>query len=249
MDTEANWQTFEIEEGDGVAHMDAYVARPAEGGPWPGVVVLQEIFGVNDHIRDVCNRVAANGYVAMAPDIYHRSVQRLELGYTPEDVAEGRKHKDLTTYDGLMLDIKECILQLRNRSDVRSDALGAIGFCFGGHVAFLAATLSEIKATACFYGGGISTMRPGGGEPSLKLASDIKGRILMLYGDEDKGIPPEQVDDVRNALAEAGLRYEVKVLTGAEHGFACDKRRSYNVRASNEAWEAVYAMWTQEFAL
>lgn len=247
METEANWQTFEIEEADGVTHMDAYVARPAEGGPWPGIIVFQEIFGVNEHIREVCRRIASNGYVAMAPAIYHRTAPGFQIGYTPEDVAEGRKHKDLTTFDGLMLDTKECILQLRNRDDVRSDAIGAVGFCFGGHVAFLAATLHDIKATACFYGGGISTMRPGGGEPSLKLAPEIKGRMLMLYGDEDKGIPPEQVDEVRNALAEAGLRYEVKVFVGAQHGFACDKRLSYNVRAANEAWEAVYAMWAQEF--
>ncbi|MBZ0136858.1 MAG: dienelactone hydrolase family protein [Planctomycetes bacterium] len=228
--------------------MDAYVARPAEGGPWPGVIVFQEIFGVNEHIREVCKRVAAQGYVAMAPDIYHRSVQRLELGYEAADIAEGRRHKDLTTFDGLMLDVKECILQLRNRDDVRGDALGAVGFCFGGHVAFLAATRDEIRATACFYGGGISTMRPGGGEPSLKLAPGIKGRVLMLYGSEDQGIPPEQVDEVRNALAEAGLRYEVKVIVGAQHGFACDKRLSYNYGACTEAWESVFTMWAQEFA-
>lgn len=248
MDVKANWHTFEIEEGDGVTHMDAYVAHPAEGGPWPGIIVYQEIFGVNEHIREVCRRVAAQGYVVMSPDIYHRSVQRLELGYTPEDVAEGRGHKDLTTCDGLMLDTRECILQLRDRPDVRKDALGAVGFCFGGHVAFLAATQREIRATACFYGGGISTMRPGGGEPSLALAPGIKGRILMLYGDQDQGIPPEQVEEVRNALAESGARYEVRVFAGAQHGFACDKRLSYNVRAANEAWDAVFAMWSQEFA-
>lgn len=249
MEVESNWQTFEIEEAGGITHMDAYVSRPAVGGPWPGIVVFQEIFGVNEHIRDVCERIASEGYVAMAPAIYHRTAPGFEAGYTPEDVARGREQKDLTTYDGLMLDIRECVLQLRNRGDVRKDALGAVGFCFGGHVAFLAATLSDIKATACFYGGGISTTRPGGGEPSLKLAPEIKGRLLMLYGDQDKGIPPEQVEEVRNALAEAGLRYEVKVFVGAEHGFACDKRLSFNIRASNEAWEAVHAMWAQEFAV
>lgn len=243
-----HWSTLHVPREDGPPqHMDAYFAFPEAGGLHPGIVVYQEIFGVNEHIREVCRRIAEHGYVAVAPDIFHRSAQRLELGYDEAGVAEGRKHKDATTMDGLMRDTHVCIQALRDRDDVRDDAIGAVGFCFGGHVAFLAATHEDIKATACFYGGGITTMRPGGGEPSIKLAPEIKGRILMLYGDDDQGIPPEQVEEVRKALADAGKRYEVKSFVGAGHGFACDKRQSYKIGAAREAWEAVYAMWAAEF--
>jgi len=249
MEVRNHWSTLHVPRDDGPPeHMDAYFAFPAEGGPYPGIVVYQEIFGVNEHIREVCRRVAEHGYVAVAPDIYHRTAPRIELGYDEQGVSEGRKHKEATTMDGLLRDTHASIQALRDRDDVRDEALGAVGFCFGGHVAFIAATLPDLKATACFYGGGITTMRPGGGEPSIKLAPEIKGRVLMLYGDDDKGIPPEQVEEVRNALAEAGKRYEVKTFVGAGHGFACDKRLSYHVGAANEAWEATYAMWAQEFA-
>ena len=237
---------IEIESPDG--KFAAYRADPMHAARRPAVIVLQEIFGVNEHIREVCRRVAEHGYVAVAPDIYHRTAPRIELGYDEQGVSEGRKHKEATTMDGLLRDTHASIQALRDRDDVRDEALGAVGFCFGGHVAFIAATLPDLKATACFYGGGITTMRPGGGEPSIKLAPEIKGRVLMLYGDDDKGIPPEQVEEVRNALAEAGKRYEVKTFVGAGHGFACDKRLSYHVGAANEAWEATYAMWAQEFA-
>ena len=244
-----HWSTLQVPRDDGPhEHMDAYFAYPEAGGPYPGIVVFQEIFGVNEHIREVCRRIAERGYVVVAPDIYHRTVQRLELAYDADGVAEGRKHKDATTFDGLMRDTRKCIQTLKDRDDVRSDAIGAVGFCFGGHLAFLAATLEEIKATACFYGGGITTMRPGGGEPSVKLAPDIKGRVLMLYGDEDQSISPEQVEEVRTALADAGKRYEVRTFVGAGHGFACDKRQSYKIGAATEAWDMVYAMWAQEFS-
>lgn len=249
MEVEYHWSTLHVPREDGPdEHMDVYFAFPAEGGPWPGIVVFQEIFGVNEHIREVCRRVAAQGYVVIAPDIYHRTVQRLELGYEPEDVAKGRAHKDQTTMDGLLRDTRKSIQALRDRDDVRPDDIGCVGFCFGGHMAFIAATLDDLKATACFYPGGLTTMRPGGGEPSIGLAEKIDGRILLLFGDDDKGIPPEQVEEVRNALAQAGLRYEVKTFVGAGHGFACDKRLSYHVGAANEAWRAVYDMWAQEFA-
>jgi carboxymethylenebutenolidase len=247
MDVNFHWSTLHVPREDGAdEHMDAYFAFPAEGGPYPGIVLFQEIFGVNDHIREVCRRIAEQGYVVVAPDIYHRTAQRLELGYEPEDVAKGREHKDKCTMDGLLADTRKAIQALHDRADVKSGGVGCVGFCFGGHVAFIAATLSDIQATACFYGGGITTMRPGGGEPSIKLAPQIEGRILMLYGDDDKGIPPEQVAEVRNALADAGARYEVRTFVGAGHGFACDKRLSYNVGASNEAWKMVFAMWDAE---
>jgi carboxymethylenebutenolidase len=233
---ESHWQTLDVEEPDAtLAHMDAFVAFPKEGGPYPGILVFQEIFGVNSHIRDVCARIAAHGYVALAPDIYHRTVQRLELGYDAAAVAEGRKHKDATTREGLLRDAHRALLTLQERKDVQPDRIGCVGFCFGGHVAFIAASLPEIKATACFYGGGIQN--------SLDLAPQIKGHVRLIYGEDDKGIPPDVVESIALKLQAEKVDFMVTTYTGAQHGFACDQRASYNAQAADDAWREVYGMW------
>jgi carboxymethylenebutenolidase len=215
--------------------MDAFVAFPKSGGPYPGILVFQEIFGVNDHIRNVCGRIAAHGYVALAPDIFHRTAQRLELGYDAAAVAEGRKHKDATTREGLLRDARKALLTLQERKDVQPDKLGCVGFCFGGHVAFMAASMPEIKATGCFYGGGIQN--------SLDLAPQIKGHVRLIYGEEDKGIPRELVEAIAHKLQQEQVDFMVTTYTGAQHGFACDQRASFNARAADSAWREVYGLF------
>ena len=239
LETKSHWQTLKVEEPDAsTAHMDAFVAFPATGGPYPGILVFQEIFGVNAHIRQVCERIAGHGYVAIAPDIYHRTKQRLELGYTSEDVQEGRKHKDATTREGLLRDAHRSLLALNAREDVSQVGTGSVGFCFGGHVAFMAATLPEVKATACFYGGGIQN--------SLDLAPHIKGRIRLIYGEDDKGIPMEVVESIAAQLTHAKVDFMVSTYTGAGHGFACDQRESYNAGIAELAWREVFKLWDAE---
>jgi carboxymethylenebutenolidase len=233
LEVESRWQTL--------GPMEAFVAWPTMPGRYPGVIVFQEIFGVNSHIREVCARVAAHGYIAIAPDIFYRTAPRLDLGYTPADVAKGREQKNLATRDGLLADTRACITELKGRKDF-SGVIGCIGFCFGGHAAFLAATLPEIKATVSFYGGGIGTMRPGGGPPSVELGPLIKGKLRLIYGEDDKSIPQSEVEAIALKLMAAKVDFMVTTYSRAGHGFACDQRESYNEEAAGYAWKETYAM-------
>ncbi len=220
--------------------MECYLARPSGTGPWPGVIVLMEIFGVNSHIREVTERIAAEGYVAIAPNYYHRTTKNLELGYSEQDVEEGRRHKDATTREGLLTDVRTCLAFLKDREDVSpKDQFATIGFCFGGHVAYIAATLPEIAATASFYGAGIAVMSPGGGKPTLEYTPEIKGEILCLFGELDPLIPHSQTIDIKRALEAAGVRHEVVRYPEASHGFFCNQRADFNPFAAKDAWERV----------
>ncbi|MBD0303793.1 MAG: dienelactone hydrolase family protein [Tolypothrix sp. T3-bin4] len=227
----------------------AYLAMPVEGGPFPGIVVLQEIFGVNSHIRDVTERLAKEGYIAIAPALYQRLAPGFETGYTDEDIAIGKQYKDQTKASELLGDILATIDYLISQTPVKPNAIGCIGFCFGGHVAYLAATLPDIQATASFYGAGITTMTPGGGEPTITRTKDITGTIYTFFGMEDASIPTEQVDEIEEALNKNQVLHRILRYKGADHGFFCDQRASYNEAAAVEAWEQVKQLFRQELSL
>jgi carboxymethylenebutenolidase len=205
---------------------------------FPGVVVIQEIFGVNEHIRDVTERIAKEGYVAIAPAIYQRQAPGFETGYTPEDVQIGRRYKEQTQATELLSDIQTAIDYLKGLPNVKP-ALGCIGFCFGGHVAYLAATLPDIQATASFYGAGIATQTPGGGNPTVSRTSEIKGTLYAFFGMADASIPAAQVDLIEAELKKHQIPYRIWRYDGADHGFFCDRRGSYNPAAAADAWEQV----------
>ncbi|HEY9602040.1 MAG TPA: dienelactone hydrolase family protein [Allocoleopsis sp.] len=226
--------------------IQAYLAMPVAEEPLPGVVVLQEIFGVNEHIRDVTRRLAQEGYIAIAPALYQRQAPDFETGYTAEDIAIGRQYKDKTTADELLSDIQSAIDYLINHTPTKADAIGCIGFCFGGHVAYLAATLPAIKATASFYGAGITTMTPGGGDPTVTRTPEIKGTLYAFFGMQDASIPAEQVEEVEQALEQHHVPHRIFRYPDAEHGFFCDRRASYNPAAAADAWNQVKQLFTQE---
>jgi carboxymethylenebutenolidase len=220
--------------------IDAYLAEPIGTGPFPAVIVIQEIFGVNSHIRDVTERIAKEGFVAIAPAIYQRMAPGFEVGYGQEDTTLGRQYKDQTTAAELLSDIQATIAYLRTLPSVKPDGFGAIGFCFGGHVVYLAATLPDIKATAAFYGGGIATMTPGGGAgaPTISRTREIQGTIYAFFGTRDPLIPIEQIDQIETALQTHQINHRVfRYPTG--HGFFCDQRPDYNPAAAADAWEHV----------
>ena len=233
------WQTLTLP--DGSPPMEAYLAKPAQGkGSWPAVIVLMEIFGVNAHIRSVTERIAAEGYVAFAINFYHRSTPNLELAYSEAGMKEGLQHKGQTTKTGILADVRAAIGYLKSRPDVDpKDKMGTIGFCFGGHVGYIAATLPDIAATASFYGGGVAVSCPGESGATVELTPQIKGEMLCLFGADDHGIPPEQVDKIEAALNAAGTRYTVSRYPGAGHGFFRDGSESYNESAAADAWEKV----------
>lgn len=224
--------------------IDAYLAEPQGGGPFPGVIVIQEIFGVNAHIRDVTERFARGGYVAIAPAIYQRQAPGFEVGYTAEDLALGRKYKDQTKASELLSDIQASIDFLKGRPQVKSEGFGCIGFCFGGHVVYLAATLPDIQASAVFYGAGIATMTPGGGAPTLTRTPEIKGTLYAFFGTEDPLIPNEQVDQLEAELQKHQIPHRV-FRYPASHGFFCDQRSDYQPEAAADAWKHVQQLFGQ----
>jgi carboxymethylenebutenolidase len=223
----------------------AYLAQPQASGSYPAIVVLQEIFGVNDHIRDVTERIAKLGYVAIAPALFQRQAPGFETGYTPEDIEIGRGYAMQTKATELLSDIQAAIDYTKTLPNVKQDSFGCIGFCFGGHVAYLAATLPDIKATASFYGAGITTRTPGGGDPTVTRTRDIKGTLYALFGLEDASIPVEQVDEIVAALEKYNIPHRVFRYDGADHGFFCDRRASYNPNVAADAWEQVKQLFGQ----
>jgi carboxymethylenebutenolidase len=229
--------------------IQAYLAQPQEPGSYPGVVVLQEIFGVNAHIREVTERIAKEGYVAIAPAIFERIAPGFETGYTPEAIETGRNYAMQTKASELLSDIQTAIDYLKSLPQVKKDGMGCIGFCFGGHVAYLTSSLPDIKATASFYGAGITVRTPGGGAPTLTLTPDIKGTLYAFFGMEDASIPQEQVDTIEAELEKYKIEHRVFRYDGADHGFFCDHRASYNPKAAADAWEQVKQLFNSQLAV
>ena len=224
-----------------------YLAKPEGAGPFPAVVVYMEIFGVNSHIRDVTERVAAEGYVALAPDYFHRTGPGVELAYDDAGMAEGMKLLGQLQADEMVADAQASLDYLRGRDDVVGDKIGAMGFCIGGHMTYLTACATDVQAAASFYGGGIAAPQGPGGAPStVGRTSGISGRILCLFGGQDSMIPQDQVDQVRSAIGDAGVNGEVVVYDDADHGFFCDQRATFNEAAAQDAWGRVKQLFSTE---
>jgi carboxymethylenebutenolidase len=227
--------------------MGGYLARPRGAGPFPGVIVYMEIFGVNAHIRDVTERVAREGYVALAPDYFHRTGPGIELGYDDPGMQAGMKHLMQLRADSMIADARDALAYLRARAEARGRRMGAMGFCIGGHMTYLTACETDVAAAASFYGGGIAAPQgPGGGPSTLSRTAKLRGRLLCLFGGRDAHIPQSQVDAVREALAERGGPHEVVVYPEADHGFFCDQRASYHEASAKDAWERVKRLFANE---
>jgi carboxymethylenebutenolidase len=226
--------------------MAGYLARPTGAGPWPGVLVFMEIFGVNSHIRDVTERMAREGYVALAPDYFHRTGPGIELGYDDAGMQEGMKHLGRLTADGMVSDARDALDYLRARPEVRGGKVGAMGFCIGGHMTYLTACETDVEAAASFYGGGIAGPQgPGGAAPTVSRTPKLRGRMLALFGGRDALIPGAQVDQIRAALAARGGPHEVVVYPEADHGFFCDQRATYHAASAQDAWERVKRLFAE----
>ena len=200
-------------------------------------IVLPEVFGLNAWVRSVADRLAAQGCPALAVPLFSRTAPDLELAYAAADLAEGRRHKDATTSDQILADVAAAVSWCRARCP--QAAIQVVGFCFGGHAAFLAATLPGVEHAFDFYGAGVSRMRPGGGEPSLALLPEIKARLTCVFGTADPLIPLEDREAIGAALHKvdpAGQRLRVVECAAADHGFMCEARASFNPQASAQGW-------------
>jgi len=241
--------TANVKVPNGDLELASYLAYPKGEGPYPAVVVVQEIFGVNTHIREVTERIAKEGYVAIAPALFQRQAPGFETGYTPQDIEIGRDYAQQTKASELNGDIQATIDYLKQLPQVQKNAIGCIGFCFGGHVAYMAATLPDIKATASFYGAGIATRTFGGGPPTITRTPEITGTLYAFFGMEDKSIPAEQVDQIEAELDKNQIPHRVFRYDKADRGFFCDLRASYNPDAAADAWKQVKQLFQSKLAV
>ena len=205
-------------------------------------IVLPEVFGLNAWVRSVADRLAARGHPALAVPLFSRTAPDLELAYAAADLAEGRRHKDATTSEQILADVATAVSWFRARYP--QAAIQVVGFCFGGHAAFLAATLPGVEHAFDFYGAGVSRMRPGGGEPSLALLPEIKARLTCVFGMADPLIPPEDREAIGVALSKvdpAGQRLRFVEYADADHGFMCEARSAFNPQASAQGWRLLLA--------
>ena len=227
--------------------MGGYLVRPADSTPRPAVIVYMEIFGVNSHIQDVTQRVAQEGYVALAPDFFHRTGPGVEYGYDEQGMNDGIKLLSQLKADEMVADAQAALSFLKRQNSVIGNKIGVMGFCVGGHMTYLTACETDVKAAASFYGGGIAGDQGFGGQPStVGRTSQIEGRILCLFGGKDAHIPVSDVDKIRSALETNNIRHEVVVYPEADHGFHCDQRASYNKPAATDAWERVKSLFATE---
>jgi len=198
--------------------LGAYRADPA-GAPKGAIVVIQEIFGVNHHIRAVTDNCAKAGYVAIAPAIFDRQKPGFECGYTPEDIAEARKFVASPDVPAMLRDIQAAVDAVKSVGPV-----GVVGFCLGGSLAFLSATrLNGVGAAVSYYGGMVAR------------TADEKPKVptMMHFGEKDAGIPMTDVDSIKT---KRGGDCEIFVYPNAQHGFHCDERASYDKASAEIAW-------------
>ena len=202
----------------------AYRADP-DGTPKGGIVVLQEIFGVNIHIREVCDGFAADGYVAIAPALYDRSSHKdCQLGYTPEDVAVGRDLREEFSWDDTVKDVKAAVDVLKGEGL----KVGTVGYCWGGTISYLAGVRLDVQSAVVYYGGQII--------PYVDERANCP--LLMHFGEHDKGIPLSDVDQIAKAHPDATVH-----IYDADHGFNCDHRGSHNEAAARLARERTMALF------
>lgn len=216
-------ERVEIQTSEG--RLGCHLAAPGGPGPFPAVVVAMEAFGLNRHIETVAERIAGEGYVALAPDFYYREPDRV-AGYSdlPKAIALMRKLDDAR----ILGDLRAVLDFLRARPEVRADRIGITGFCMGGRIAFLAACHLPIQAAAPFYGGGIGGL--------LDRAAGITCPMVLFFAEQDGFIPLAEVERIRARLAEVGAPAEVVVYPGADHGFFCEERPSYQDVAASDSW-------------
>ena len=215
--------------------MALYEARP-DDTPRTAVVVLQEAFGVNDHIEDVARRFADQGILAVAPALFHRCGSP-RLGY--EDIEQAYPHMAELTSRGVEEDLEQTLEHLR-RLGFKDHAIATVGFCMGGTVSLVAGARMPLGASVSFYGGGILEGRFG--EPPLvDVAPGLQTPWLGLYGDEDAGIPVDQVEALREAAARAPVTTEVVRYPDAGHGFHCDARDAFHAPSARDGWQRTLA--------
>ena len=222
----SEWVDLTVDDG---TSMRAWVARPEGPAPRRGLLVFQEAFGVNAHIREVTERFAAEGFVAISPELFHRSAPGFDGPY--DEFPKAMTHLQKITVEGLDADVRAAFGWL-DREGVAGNA-AAVGYCLGGRVSFVANSAVPLKAAVSYYGGHIP--------PLLGRASRLSGPMLFFWGGLDHHIPQEQRQAVVEGVGAAGTPFVNVVFSNADHGFFCDARQTYHSQSAAQAWSLTLA--------
>ena len=222
--------------------LPAYRAMPSQGGPFATILVVQEIFGVHEHIKDVCRRLAKLGYLAVAPELYARQGDVSKLS----DINEIRKVVSKVSDAQVMADLDATADWAKDLGFGNIRKLGITGFCWGGRIVWLyAAHSTQLKAGVAWYGrliGEHSKMQP---QHPIDLVGSLKAPVLGLYGGADEGIPLETIEQMKQALNAAGNSSEIIVYPDTPHGFHADYRPSYRREQAQDGWKRLQAWFRQ----
>lgn len=247
MTIQANWVQLSVPSEAGVTAttMPAWWVQPER--PRGAVLVLPEVFGVNSWVRSVAERLAQEGYAALAISTFSRTAPELEVGYDEAGLATGREHRDQVTAPQLLADVQAAVDWLKQAHP--SLGLGCVGFCFGGHLAMLAAMNPAIEATCDFYGARVSCFKPG--SPDATTLSDlpqIPGRLWCFCGDQDPLMPAQEVQAIERALHTedpSEARHRLVVATGAGHGYMCEARTDFHPEAAASGWKLMLELFAE----
>lgn len=208
--------------------LDAYLAEP-QGKPKGALVVIQEIFGVNSHMRGATDEFARQGYLAVCPALFDRAKKKVELGYTPQDIEAGRDLRAAVGWDNPIKDVRAAMKQVQGAGKV-----GTVGYCWGGSVTWLTATrLDGISAAVCYYGGQIASFKD----------EKPKVPVMFHFGEHDKGIPMSDVEAVKKAHPNQILH-----VYPSGHGFNCEQRADYDANSKKLALDRSLAFFAKNLA-
>ena len=230
---EAGETKIKVEDGE----IPAYQAMPAEGGPFPVVLVVQEIFGVHEHIKDICRRLAKEGYMAIAPELFARQgdVSGLSINEILPIVAKVPDQQ-------VMSDLDAAVAHAAASGRADTNRLAITGFCWGGRIAWLyAAHNPNLKAAVAWYGRLVGQQSETTPRHPIDIAAELKAPVLGLYGAADQGIPVETVERMRSACEAAGKTCEIIIYPDAPHAFHADYRPSYRPEPAKDGWSRMLA--------
>jgi len=224
----------------------AYRAMPARGGPFPVILVVQEIFGVHEHIKDVCRRLAKLGYFAIAPELYARQGDVSKITAIPEIIA---KVVSKVPDAQVMSDLDAAVAFVKATGMVDATKLGITGFCWGGRITWLySAHNPAVKAGVAWYGRLVGPASPTNPKQPIEVVADLKAPVLGLYGEKDNGIPVATVEQMKAALRAEGKPGEIILYPDTGHGFHADYRESYRPQAAEDGWKRLQE-WFRKYGV